>query len=85
MAVRKGGRGMALVKKAGDMFASRDDSTSSTVWIFFKVSQQGTSVSLGARMPAGLNLKGVARLPLPNKPKCSIVRLMIFPPFVAMW
>ena len=37
-AVRNGGRGVALVKKAGDMFASRDDSTSSTVWIFFKVS-----------------------------------------------
>lgn len=77
---RKGGRGVALVNKAGVISASRIDFTSSVFFTFFSVSHQGTSTLLVAMIPAGLNLNGVATLPLPKRPECSTVLSMISPP-----
>ena len=83
-AVMKGGMGMALVKNAGVMFASRAASSSSTVDTFLRVSQLGTSTSLIARADFGLNLRGIAWAEPPNNPKCSIFLWRIVPPTKSM-
>ena len=76
--VRKG-EGVALVKKAVVIFALRTDSTYSTVFTFFMVSQKGTYASLVARIPICLNLEGVTTLLLLKSPKCSTATLMMVP------
>ena len=83
-AVMNGGMGVALVKNAGVMFASRAESSSSPVVTFLRVFQLGTSTSLMARAYFGLNLRGVAWGDPPNNPNCSMVLWRIVPPMKSM-